>query len=122
MNERLVVIPIPSVFPGAAAALGADFATVTVPFDLTLVYVTAAPSVDDAGLTLDIEDDGTAIVDDLAIAVAATPGTWKSTHVGGTNAPVRIAAGSKISFTAANAANATSIIGQMWCLTGEISA
>jgi hypothetical protein len=122
MNERLVAINLPAVYPGASAALGADYAVFTAPCDLVLVYVTAAPSVNDAGLTLDIEDDGTAIVDDLACATAATPGTWKSTHVGGTNTPVRIAAGSKISLTAANAANGTSIVGQMWCLTGEVFA
>jgi hypothetical protein len=119
MNERLVVIDIPSVYPGASAALGADYAYLIAPMDLLLIYACAAPSVDDSGATLDIEDDGTAIVDDLSVADADVPGEWKSTHVGGTNAPVRIAAGSKISFTGANTANGTTIVGQMWCLTSE---
>lgn len=119
MNERLVVIDLPVVYPGASAALGADYATFIAPMDLVLVYVCAAPSADDTGATLDIEDDGTAIVDDLSVADADVPGEWQSTHVGGTNAPVRIAAGSKISLTAANTDNGTQIIGQMWCLTSE---
>ena len=119
MNERLVVINFPVVYPGASAALGSDYATFVAPMDLELVYACAAPSADDSGGTLDIEDDGTAIVDDLDVSDADTPGEWKSTHVGGSNTPVRIAAGSKISLTAANLANGVQVVGQMWCLTSE---
>jgi len=119
MNDRLVVIDLPVVFPGASSALGANYAYFYAPCDLTVVYVTAAPSVDDTGLTLAINDDGSAIFTAMACADKDVPGTWKTTHMGGSNDPVTIAAGSKVSFTAANAANATMIVGQIWCLTGE---
>lgn len=119
MNERLVVIDIPVVYPGASAALGANYAYFVAPMDLILIYVCAAPSVDDSGLTLAVNDDGSAIVSAFSCADADVPGEWSTTHVGGTNTPVRIVAGSKISFTAANAANGTQIVGQMWCLTSE---
>lgn len=119
MNDRLVAIDLPAVYPGASSALGANYAYYTAPCDLTVVFVTAAPSTDDTGLTLAINDDGTAVIAAFACADADVPGTWKSIHMGGTNTPVQIAAGSKISFTAANAANGTMILGQMFCLTGE---
>ena len=118
MQERLVCIALPAVYPGASAALGADYATFYTPCDLTLVYVSAAPSVDDSGALLDIEDDGTAICDDISVADADAPGTWKAKGYGGSETPVRIAAGSKISLTAASIENGVSILGHMWCLTG----
>lgn len=119
MDERLVCIDLPAVYPGAAAALGADYAVFYAPCDLTIVYVSVAPSVDDADVTLDIEDDGTAVISGIAAAVAATPGTWKAKGYGGSETPVRIAAGSKISLTAANTANGTSLLGHIWALTGS---
>lgn len=122
MNEKLVTIDLPAIYPGAAAALGDAYAAITIPFDLTIIFVSAAPSADDAGLTLDINDDGTAAIAALACATKATPGTWKSTHMGGSNAPVRVAAGSVLTFDANSAANATIIVGQIWALTGEVSA
>lgn len=121
MNERLICIPIPAIYPGASAALGANFGYYYCRHDLTIVYVTAAPSTDDADLTLAINDDGSAVIAAFACADADVPGEWESTHVGGSSAPVKIAAGSKISFTAANAANGTSIIGYMLALVGEVT-
>ena len=118
MQERLICINLPSVYPGSGSALGADYATFIAPCDMILVYVSAAPSADDAGATLDIEDDGTAIVDDLAEAVKATPGTWKAKGYGGNETPQRIAAGSKISLTAGSIENGVQIVGHMWVLTG----
>ena len=120
MSDRVVVIDLPTVYPGAAAALGANYAYFYAPVDLTVVYVSAAPSADDAGLTLAINDDGSAVISAFACADKDVPGTWKSKHMGGTNDAVTIAAGSKVSFTAANAANGTQIVGQMWALTGEV--
>ena len=120
MNERLVCIDLPVVYPGASAALGADYATFYAPCDLTLVYVSAAPSADDASATLDIEDDGTVVIDDVDVSDADAPGTWKAVGYGGSETPVTIAAGSKISLTAANAANGTQILGQVWALTGSV--
>lgn len=122
MNERLICIPLPSVFPGASAALGDGYGYYYCRHDLTVVYVSAAPSVDDPGLTLDINDDGTAIIAALSCADADIPGEWESTHVGGTETPVTIAAGSKISFDANAAANATQIVGYILALVGEKTA
>ena len=119
MNNRLVCISVPNVFPGASAALGANYAYFYAPCDLTIVYVSAAPSVDDSGLTLAINDDGSAVISAFSCADADVPGTWKSIHMGGTNTPVHIAAGSKVSFTAANTENATQIVGYIFALTGE---
>lgn len=119
MQERLVTIDLPALYPGAAAALGDAYAAFTVPFDITIVAVSAAPSADDAGLTLDINNSGGDDITALACAVKATPGTWKSTHIGGANAPVFVPAGSVLTFDANNAANATVIMGQIWALTGS---
>ena len=119
MNERLITLPIPAIFPGAAAALGDNFAYIKVPVQCTIVYVSAAGGVDDAGLTLDINDDGTAIIAAVDAADASDPGEWKSTHFGGTNTPVSVAAGSVISFDANAAANASMIGGYILALVGS---
>ena len=119
MNERLITIPLPAVYPGAAAALGDAYAAVTVPVGCTIVYVSAAPSANNTGLTLDICDDGTGVIEGLACASKVRPGTWKSTHFGGSNTPIEDAAGSVLTFDAANAANATIIVGFILALVGE---
>jgi len=110
MNERMICIPIPTVYPGAAAALGANFAYYYCRHNLTIVYVTAAPSADDTGLTLAINDDGSAVIAAFACADADVPGEFESTHVGGAEAPVEIAAGSKISFTASITTGSSGVI------------
>jgi hypothetical protein len=45
---------------------------------------------------IDIQDDGTDVITAVAASTALTPGTWKSTHFGGTNAPVTIAKDSEV--------------------------
>lgn len=121
MNERLVCMTFDEGEVGVT--LGALYRYFTVPFDLTIVAVCISPSVDDAGLTIDINDDGTGVIEAIAGATKATPGMWKSTHIaGGTNAPVRIAAGSVVSLDANSAAADTRILVQIWALVGEISA
>lgn len=122
MNERLVSIPIPAVFPGASAALGALYGYLTIPFDCTLVYVCAATDTDDAALTLDINDDGTAIVTAIDAADASVPGEWISTHFGGAETPVNIAAGSVLSFDANSAANTNVLFGYLLVLTSDVYA
>lgn len=122
MNERLICIPIPAIYPGASAALGDNFGYYYCRHDLTIVYVSVAPNTDDAGLTLDINDDGTGVITAISCADADVPGEWESTHVGGSQTPVTIAAGSKISFDANSAANATSLIGYILALVGEATA
>jgi len=121
MNERLVCIPLPAIYPGASAALGDNYAYMYAPCDLTVVYVSAATSADDTGLTLDINDDGTGVITAIDCSDADAPGKWQSTQMGGSETPVKIAAGSKISFDANNAANGNVITGFMFALTGEVT-
>ena len=96
-------------FGEVGVTLGADFRTIKNIYDWVIEYVTAVPSTNDAGATLDIEDDGTAVIAGIDVSTAATPGEWKSTAVGGTNAPVSITAGSAISFTAGTIDSGTRI-------------
>ncbi len=118
MNERVVIISISDGQVGVT--LGDGFNSFYAPCDLTVVYVTAAPSADDAGLTLDINDDGTGVIEAIACADQNVPGTWKSTAMGGANAPVTIAAGSLVTLDANGAAVNTRIVGQIWALSGEV--
>lgn len=120
MNERLVVLDF--VEGEVGVTLSTLFRYLTIPCDLTVIYVCASPSADDTGLTIDINDDGTGVITAVDAATKATPGTWKSTHMGGTNAPVTIAAGSVISFDANSAASGTRVGIQVWALTGEVFA
>ena len=46
--------------------------------------------------TIDIQDDGTDVIAAITASTALPPGTWKSVHMGGTNAPVHIVAGSEV--------------------------
>ncbi len=118
MNERLIVISIDEGEVGVT--LGANYHYFYAPCDLTIVYVCADPSADDAGLTLDINDDGTGVIAALSCADANVPGTWKSKHMGGTNDPVTIAAGSLVSLDANAAAADTKLAVQIWALTDEV--
>ena len=92
-----------------------------VPFGATLVYASAAPWDDDASATLDLHDDGVEIIAALDCATKAAPGEWISTHAGGTETPVAIAAGSEmtVDFNSAAAANRFDIVfnflvGESW--------
>ena len=107
MNENIVVYSFSPFDPDDTAALGALCMYFMVPFEATLIYVSAAPWEDDAGLTMDLHDDGAEIIAALVCATKAVPGEWISTHAGGTNAPIAIAAGSEmtIDFNAAAIAN-----------------
>jgi hypothetical protein len=96
MNERLVSYTFNLFDPDDTAGLGNLAAYFMVPFGATLVYVSGTPMTDDAGCTLDVHDDGVAIIAALACAVKATPGEWISTHCGGSETPIAIAAGSEI--------------------------
>lgn len=97
MNQRLIAYTFNLADPVEGNALGALESYFRLPFGATLVYASGAPAADDAGGTLDLNDDGSAVVTALACAVAATPGEWISTHCGGTQTPVQIAAGSLMS-------------------------
>lgn len=119
MNERLVAYNLNIGDPDSTATVAASAAMVMVPFGCTLVYASVSPMEDDAGATIDIQDDGTDIVTAIAAATHATPGEWASTHCGGTNAPVAIAAGSEIEIDINNAAAANRFDVTLLFLTGE---
>lgn len=120
MNERLVCIPVAPVIPTEGSALDALCAYFYTPCDLTVIYVDAAPHVDDSGLTIDINDDGTGVIEAVDCSDKDVPGTWKSTHMGGEETPVVIAAGSLVSLDANDAANGTAVNVRIWALTGEV--
>lgn len=87
--------------------LGAGSFKHTLPnIPMTLVHVSGYPTVDDAGLTMQVQDDGTDILA-AALDIAdtdAAPAEYKSKHLGGTNDPIAIAGGSVIELDFANAA------------------
>ncbi len=98
MNERLIAYTFNLVDPVEGNALGALEGYFTLPFGATLVYASGTPSVDDAGTSLDLMDDGVAAGPTaLACVTAAVPGEWISTHCGGAQTPVAIAGGSVMS-------------------------
>ena len=119
MSQPLTCLSLNGVNPLDTGTLGAAAIVTTIPYDCTIVYVSVAPSVDDTGLTIDIQDDGSDVITAIAAATAAAPGTWKSKHVGGTNAPVTLAAGSVVSIDVNSAAAATALSVDLWVLTGE---
>jgi hypothetical protein len=48
------------------------------------------------GFNVDIQDDGADVITAVAADTALTPGTWLTPHMGGSQAPVTIAAGSEV--------------------------
>jgi hypothetical protein len=68
-----------------------------VPFGITLVGVTVCAEAftgSPTGFNIDIQDDAADVITAVAANSAGTPGEWKSTHLGGSNAPISVAAGS----------------------------
>jgi hypothetical protein len=118
MNERLITLCFTDGETGVT--LGDNYRYFTVPEDMSIVYVTTSPSVDDATCTIDINDDGSTAIAAIATAAAATPGRWRSTHVGGTNAPVRVAAGSVCSLDANTTSVDIVVHVQIWAVAGEV--
>lgn len=96
MNERLVFFTPNIADPTEGNAVSQSATVIVVPFDATLVYASVSPFADDPDAVMDIQDDGTDIVTGIDASDHDVPGTWKSTHVGGTNAPIQIAAGSEL--------------------------
>ncbi len=119
MNERLVSYTFNLFDPNDIAGLGDLCAYFMLPFGATLVYVSGTPMVDDAGTTLDVHDDGSAIIAALACAVKATPGEWISTHCGGSETPIAIAAGSEMTMDLNAIAIAVRFDVQLLFLVGE---
>jgi hypothetical protein len=119
MNERMITLTLTAGETGAT--LSTTYQYMTVPISLTIVGVTASPNVDDAGTTIDILDDTVEVIAGVVCDTKATPGTWLSTHLGGTNAPVRVAADSVLSLDANSAAANTMVNVVLWCLVGELT-
>jgi len=119
MNERMIVLALTAGETGTT--LSTTYQYMTVLTNITIVGVAASPNIDDTGLTIDINDDGAAAIEGVVCDTKATPGTWKSTHLGGTNAPVRVAAGSVLSLDANSAAANTMVTVHVYALVGEAS-
>ena len=109
-------------FGETGVTLGDDFIYHTLPCDFTVIFVSAAPSVNDPDLTLDVNSstDGDGQIAALSCADMDVPGTWKSTAMGGTNAPVTLSAGSKISYDLNDAAANTAIHIELWGFPGTV--
>jgi len=120
MNERLVVLSFTDGEVGGS--LGDNYRYITVPCNLVIVAVYASPSADDAGLTVDINDDGSAAISAVTCDDADVPGSWISTHFGGAQTPVAVAADSVLSLDANDADSDTRIMVHIWALTGEKNA
>ena len=119
MNERLVAYTLNIADPTEGSAVSQSATVLMVPFAATLVYASVSPFEDDTGAVMDIQDDGADIITGIDASDHDVPGEWQSTHVGGTNAPIQIAAGSEIELdfdlgAAANRFDVTLIF-----LTGE---
>ncbi len=119
MNEHIVTYTFNLFDPNETTTLSNLCAYFMLPFGATLVYVSGTPMVDDPGTTLDVHDDGSAIIAALACAVKATPGEWISTHCGGTQTPVAIAAGSEMTMDLNSIAVAVRFDVQLLFLVGE---
>lgn len=119
MSERLITYSFSLADPDNTAALGALAAYWVVPMQITIVHVSAGPLEDDAGATIDINDDGTAIIAAVDASDKDVPGTWSSTHFGGTNDPVTVASGSELTIDVNSAAAANQFNIVITALAGE---
>lgn len=119
MNERLVPYILNLTDPDETAALGDSAGMVMVPFGAKIVYVSVSPLEDDAGATIDIQDDGTDVITAVDASTHATPGEWAAKGYGGSNDPVDIAAGSELEVDINNAAAANRFDVLILLLTGE---
>jgi len=120
MNERIVAYTFNLCDPDDSAALGNLCAYFMLPFGATLIYASGAPMTDDGGCTFDLMDDGAAAGPTaLACAVKAVPGEWISTHCGGDETPVQIAAGSEMTIDLNTIAVGVRFDVQLLFLTGE---
>lgn len=119
MNENIVTYTFTAGNPTEAAGLSTNALYFMVPFGATLIYMSAAPLEDDTGATVDLNDDAASVVAGVDASDKDVPGEWISTHVGGTETPVQIAAGSVCDLDFNNAANANSFNVVMQFLQGS---
>jgi len=122
MKERLITLNVKEGEVGVT--LSTLFAYTKTPLNGTIVAIIVAISVDDTGLTVDVDNvtDSSAIATAIVAATKAAPGSWLTPGYGGTNTPVKVDAGDIISFDANSAAANTTIGVEIWMLTGEVSA
>ena len=121
MNQRLVTICLTDGEVGGA--IGDAYRFITTPCNLTIIFACVSPRADQADQTVDINDDGSGVITAIDASDADVPGTWKSTHMGGTNAPIFVAAGSKLSFDLNNNTDTdASVMVHIWALAGEVFA
>jgi len=120
MNERIVCISKVLTDPDESAGMSTNEGYFYAPVDLTIVYVSVAPEEDDSSATLDINDDSTGVITAVSCADADVPGTWKASGYGGTETPVKIAAGSLVDFDLNSATAANLFHVDIWALTGEV--
>lgn len=120
MNEKLVTYNLQIFDPDhSGGSVGASAWLGMVPFGATLVYASVSPHEDDASATIDIQDDGTDIVTAIDASDHDVPGEWISTHCGGSETPVAIAAGSELEIDANNVAATTRLDVTLVFLHGE---
>ncbi len=119
MNENIVSYTFSVTDATEGNALSTNAMYFIVPFGATLVYVSVAPHDDDALATLDINDDAASVVAGVDATDKDVPGEWISTHFGGTETPVEIAAGSVCDFDFNNAAAANRFDVVMLMLQGS---
>lgn len=121
MNERLVVFS----FDAQAQVTANGVHEFVALKQMTIVGVslcaeafTGTPT----GFNIDIQDDGTDVITAVAAGTAGTPGTWKSTAIGGANAPVVVAADSSVEIDVNLTAGSTPTADyhvDIWALIGE---
>jgi len=116
MKERLCEHNVTLTDPDATAGMGTLEGYWTVPFDIVVVGVCVSPLEDDAGATLDVDDDGSNVISGIDASDANVPGTWSTPELGGTQTPVRIAANSKVSFDINNGAASNNFYISVWYL------
>ena len=105
--------------PVDASALGDSGLLTILPYDYTIVYVSVSPYEDDAGATIDLQDDGTDIITAIDASDHDVPGEWISTAMGGTQTPVHVAAGSELEIDFNSAAAGNHFVIAIVILTGS---
>lgn len=105
--------------PTEGNAIGALEGYIQLPFAYQIVAVSVSPQVDDAGATIDIDDDGTNVISAIDASDQNVPGTWATPGFGGTNAPVAVAANSLVSFDVNAGANGSAFNVDMVVLVGS---